>query len=91
MRRGGKPHDNRRGAVIESSIKLPSNGEILGRVARIAGATKFLVKCTDEKERLCTIPGRLRRAFWIKEADVFIVRPGWCRQTNAATSYGVTA
>jgi translation initiation factor 1A len=81
MRRGGKPHDNRRGAVIESSIKLPSNGEILGRVARIAGATKFLVKCTDEKERLCTIPGRVRRAFWIKEGDVVIVRP-WVVQTD---------
>ena len=67
MRRGRKPHDDRRGAVIESS-RPPGPGEVVGKVARIAGATKFLVKCADGKERLCTIPGRLRRAFWIKRA-----------------------
>jgi translation initiation factor 1A len=54
---------------------------VVGRVARIAGATKFLVKCADGKERLCTIPGRLRRAFWIKEGDTVIVRP-WVVQTD---------
>ena len=60
---------------------MPNPGEVIGRVARIAGATKFLVKCTDEKERLCTIPGRLRRAFWIKEGDVVIVKP-WIVQSD---------
>jgi translation initiation factor 1A len=54
---------------------------VLGRVARIAGATKFFVKGSDEKERLCSIPGRLRRTFWIKEGDMVIVRP-WVVQTD---------
>lgn len=68
---------------MESSLKMPhqDEGEVLGKVARIAGATKFFVKCTDEKERLCTIPGRLRRRFWIKEGDVVIVRP-WVVQSD---------
>ena len=60
---------------------MPNSGDVIGKVIRIAGATKFLVKCTDDKERLCTIPGRLRRAFWIKENDVVIVRP-WVVQTD---------
>ncbi|MDE1856724.1 MAG: translation initiation factor eIF-1A [Candidatus Micrarchaeota archaeon] len=60
---------------------MPQEGEVIGTVARISGATRFVVKCTDGKERVCTIPGRLRRAFWIKENDVVIVRP-WVVQSD---------
>jgi translation initiation factor 1A len=60
---------------------MPNQGEVIGKVVRIAGATKFFVKCADDKERLCSIPGRLRRAFWIKEGDIVIVRP-WVVQTD---------
>jgi translation initiation factor 1A len=81
IRRKRGSHDERRGAPVESSLKLPYTGEFIGRVARIAGATKFFVKCTDDKERLCSIPGRLRRAFWIKEGDVVIVKP-WVVQSD---------
>jgi translation initiation factor 1A len=66
---------------VTTSLKMPNAGEVIGRVARIAGATKFFIKCSDDKERLCTIPGRLRRAFWIKEGDVVIVKP-WIVQTD---------
>ncbi len=74
-------YDRRRGTPTESVLTLPKNGEQLGKVSRIAGATKFLVKCADGKERLCTIPGRLRRAFWIKTGDVVVVRP-WVVQSD---------
>lgn len=60
---------------------MPNPGEVIGKVVRIAGATKFFVKCVDDKERLCSIPGRLRRAFWIKENDMVIVKP-WIVQTD---------
>ena len=73
--------DERRGQKIESQLKLPNNGEVIGRVTKIAGATNFFVKCTDGKERLCTIPGRLRRSFWIKENDIVLVRP-WVVQSD---------
>ncbi len=79
MRKSG--YDERRGTPVESALKLPGQGEYLGKVARIAGATKFFVRCSDGKERLCSIPGRLRRRFWIKENDVVIVRP-WVVQTD---------
>lgn len=66
---------------MESALKVPFGTELLGKVSRIAGASKFFVRCADGKERLCTIPGRLRRAFWIKEGDVVIVKP-WVVQTD---------
>ncbi|MGI0100794.1 MAG: translation initiation factor IF-1A [Candidatus Micrarchaeaceae archaeon] len=81
IRRRGGNFDQRRGTAVESELKTPKAGEVIGKVSRIAGATKFFVKCSDDKERLCTIPGRLRRAFWIKEGDVVIVRP-WVVQTD---------
>ena len=65
----------------EASTKMPQPGELIGKVIRIAGATKFLVRCADSNERLCSIPGRLRRRFWIKENDIVIVRP-WVVQTT---------
>ncbi|MGC8586469.1 MAG: translation initiation factor eIF-1A [Candidatus Micrarchaeia archaeon] len=69
------------GQDIVSILKMPEDGEVIGKVTRIAGATRFFVKCTDGKERICTIPGRLRRKFWIKINDVVIVKP-WVVQSD---------
>ena len=33
------------------------------------------VLCLDGKERICRIPGRLRRALWVREGNVVIVQP----------------
>ena len=74
-------YDTRRGTPVESALKLPHDNELIGKVIKIAGATKFMVRCTDGNERLCSIPGRLRRRFWIKEGDIVIVKP-WVVQTN---------
>ena len=81
MDRSGRTHDRRRGAPVESNLKMPQENEVIGKVARIAGATNFFVKCNDGKERLCTIPGRLRRMFWIKVNDVVLVKP-WVVQSD---------
>ncbi len=77
----GRTHDSRRGAPVEYSTKMPKNGEVVGRVLRLVGATRFQVDCSDGNQRLCIIPGRLRRSFWIKENDVVLVRP-WTVQSN---------
>ena len=73
--------DTRRGAPVEYRLKLPEQGEFVGTVTKIAGATKFFVDCSDGKQRLCSIPGRFRRRFWVKENDVVIVRP-WVVQSD---------
>ncbi len=81
MPRPDKGHDQRRGAPVEYRLKMPDQGEVLGTVIKLSGATRFVVRCMDGNERLCIIPGRLRRRFWIKENDVVIVKP-WVVQTN---------
>ncbi|MEM0149455.1 MAG: translation initiation factor eIF-1A [Candidatus Micrarchaeaceae archaeon] len=70
-----------RNASIPIALKLPRGTEVVGKVSKIAGATRFFVKCADGKERICTIPGRLRRRFWIKINDVVIVKP-WVVQSD---------
>ena len=60
---------------------VPRDKEVLGRVTKISGASRFVVMCTDNKERTCSIPGRYRRRFWIKVNDVVLVKP-WVVQSN---------
>ncbi len=62
-------------------LRLPENGQVLGKVIRISGASKFVVQCSDGNERVCSIPGRLKRRFWIRANDVVIVMP-WVVQSN---------
>lgn len=31
--------------------------------------------CLDSKERICRIPGRLRRELWVRENDVVLIEP----------------
>lgn len=81
MPRPNSTHDQRRGAPLEYRLKMPGEGEVIGKVIKLQGATRFVVKCADGKERLCIIPGRLKRRFWIKENDVVIVHP-WVVQTD---------
>ncbi|MCL4371809.1 translation initiation factor eIF-1A [Candidatus Marsarchaeota archaeon] len=80
-RNDGRMHDSRRGAPVTHSTKLPSDGEVVGKVTKLVGATRFVVDCSDGNQRICIIPGRLRRMFWIKENDVVLVKP-WIVQTN---------
>ena len=74
---------NRRGSQPEPehALRLPHEGETLGKVIKISGATKFIVACADGKERVCSIPGRFRRRFWIKVNDIVMVKP-WVVQSD---------
>ena len=33
------------------------------------------VRCLDGKNRICRIPGRLKRKLWIREGDVLLIEP----------------
>ncbi len=73
---------NRKGGVpVVQALKLPQQGEVLGVILQTVGASNFKIRCSDSFERLCGIPGRLKRRFWIKEGDIVIVKP-WVVQTN---------
>jgi translation initiation factor 1A len=56
-------------------VRLPRGKEILGIVKQRLGASRMRITCLDGKERICRIPGRLRRALWVREGNVVIVEP----------------
>jgi len=56
-------------------VRIPQGKEILGIVQQRLGGSRMRVLCLDGKERICRIPGRLRRALWVREEDVVLVEP----------------
>ncbi len=64
-----------------SRIRLPRTPEVLGVVEQMVGGDKMKVKCDDENERLCRIPGKLRKRVWIKPGDLVLVGP-WKVQSH---------
>ena len=60
---------------VPTRVKIPRNKEVLGTVDQRVGANRMVVKCFDEKERNCRIPGALRRKLWIRPGDIVLVEP----------------
>lgn len=56
-------------------IRKPREGEILGVVESMMGASRLRVRCQDDKIRLCRIPGKMRKRKWIREGDVVLIKP----------------
>ena len=56
-------------------VRIPQKNELLGIVQQRLGGSRMRVHCLDGKERICRIPGRLRRGLWVRERDVVIVQP----------------
>lgn len=55
--------------------RIPRNNEVIGIVEQRVGANRMIVKCFDEKQRNCRIPGSLRRILWIRPGDIVIIEP----------------
>lgn len=60
---------------IESRIKLPKGKEVFGVVISALGGARMMCVCADGKERVCRVPGRLKKEIWVKEGDVVLVEP----------------
>jgi len=56
-------------------IRLPEEGELLGRVIKLLGSDQVLVKCTDDITRRGRIRGKLKRRIWIRDNDMVIIAP----------------
>jgi translation initiation factor 1A len=56
-------------------VKLPRGREVIGIISQRLGAGRMYVSCMDGKTRNCRVPGRLKRALWLREGDVVIVEP----------------
>ena len=72
-----KKKTNEEPVNIGATIRLPrkSQGEMLAVVIAELGGARMQCFCEDGRERICRVPGRLRRKVWVKEGDVVIVKP----------------
>jgi translation initiation factor 1A len=68
-----KPYNTDQPQVLR--VRIPKGQEILGIVKQRLGGSRMRVLCLDGKERICRIPGRLRRALWVRENNVVIIQP----------------
>jgi len=56
-------------------VRLPrGNEQVLGIIEQRLGGNKMMVSCLDGKSRNCRVPGRLKRALWLRPNDVVIVQ-----------------
>lgn len=55
--------------------RLPKGKEVIGIIERRLGGNKMMVACLDGKTRNCRVPGRLKRALWLRPEDVVLIEP----------------
>ena len=60
---------------VITRVRLPRGEEMIGIIEQRLGGNKMLVVCLDGKTRNCRVPGRLKRALWLRPGDVVIVEP----------------
>ena len=48
---------------------------MLGIVELMLGSDKLRVQCSDGKERIVRIPGKLRKRVWIRVGDLILIQP----------------
>ncbi|MBI2140643.1 translation initiation factor eIF-1A [Candidatus Woesearchaeota archaeon] len=58
-----------------SRIHMPRGKEVFAILVARLGGSRIKAKCLDGKERICRIPGRLKRKLWVREGDLIIVEP----------------
>ncbi len=56
-------------------VKLPQGRETLGICEQRVGGSRMKVRCLDGKNRICRIPGRLKRKLWVREGDILLIEP----------------
>lgn len=61
------------GQNVPVRVRLPRGQEVLGVIEQRHGGNKMMVACLDGKSRNCRVPGRLKRALWLRPGDVVII------------------
>lgn len=64
-------------APEQERVRLPRRHEkeLFAIVIELKGGSRMTVQCEDGKERMCRIPGRIRKRLWIKDGDYVVVKP----------------
>jgi len=53
----------------------PRGNQVLGLCEQRVGGSRMKVRCMDGKNRICRIPGRLKRRLWVREGDILLIEP----------------
>ena len=56
-------------------VKTPRGNQVFGTIEQRLGGSKMRVRCLDGKNRLCRVPGRMKRRLWVREGDTVLVEP----------------
>ncbi len=56
-------------------VKMPRGNQSIGLLTARLGGSRCRVRCLDGKERICRIPGRLKRSLWVRENDIVLIEP----------------
>ena len=68
-----KPNKNPVPEAPVTRVRLPRGEQVIGIIEQRLGGNKMMVSCLDGKSRNCRVPGRLKRALWLRPNDVVIV------------------
>ena len=69
-----KKHHNPVPEAPVTRVRLPRGEQVIGIIEQRLGGNKMMVSCLDGKSRNCRVPGRLKRALWLRPNDVVIVQ-----------------
>lgn len=56
-------------------IRMPQGTQVFGEVLQLHGDRRMAVKCSDGKERMCRVPGKLKRKLWVRAGNVVLAEP----------------
>lgn len=56
-------------------VRTPRSNQVIGIVDVRLGMGKSRIRCFDGKERLCKVPGALKRRLWVRPGDTVLVEP----------------
>ena len=59
----------------DEKIRLPKGEELFGIVDTRLGMGKSRIRCSDGKERICRVPGALKRRLWVRPNNIVIIKP----------------
>ena len=58
----------------DEKIRLPKGEELFGIVDTRLGMGKSRIRCSDGKERICRVPGALKRRLWVRPNNIVILK-----------------
>ena len=56
-------------------VRMPRGKELVGVIAQRYGGNRMEVVCSDGKARNCRVPGKYKRALWLRPKDVVLIVP----------------